>query len=63
MGTPVWDFNIFLKSVTYRPTLSKLRGRGAVKKKYHVQVGLVHQEEVDVVKDSARIVEIFHGLN
>ena len=28
-----------------------------------VQVGLVHREEVDVVKDGARIVEIFHGLN
>ena len=25
-GGPVWDFNIFLKSVTYWPTLSKFRG-------------------------------------
>ena len=30
-GGPVWDSNVFLKSVTYRPTLSKFR-RGAVKK-------------------------------
>ena len=31
-GGPVWDsYNVFLKSVTYRPTLSKFRG-GAVKK-------------------------------
>ena len=30
-GGPVWDSNIFLKSVTYRPTLSKFRG-GPVKK-------------------------------
>ena len=25
-GGPVWDSNVFLKSVTYRPTLSKFRG-------------------------------------
>ena len=30
-GGPVWDSNVFLKSVTYRPTLSKFRG-GPVKK-------------------------------
>ena len=30
-GGPVWDSNVFFKSVTYRPTLSKFRG-GAVKK-------------------------------
>ena len=30
-GGPVWDSNDFLKSVTYRPTLSKFRG-GPVKK-------------------------------
>ena len=30
-GGPVWDFNIFWKSVTYWPTLSKFRG-GPVKK-------------------------------
>ena len=28
---PVWDANVFLKSVTYRPTLSNFRG-GPVKK-------------------------------
>ena len=28
---PVWDSNVFLKSFTYRPTLSKFRG-GPVKK-------------------------------
>ena len=30
-GGPVWDSNVFLKSVTYWPTLSKFRG-GPVKK-------------------------------
>ena len=30
-GGPVWDFNIFLKSVTYWPTISKFKG-GPVKK-------------------------------
>ena len=30
-GGPVWVSNVFLKSVTYRPTLSKFRG-GPVKK-------------------------------
>ena len=30
-GGPVWDSNVFLKSVTYRPTLSKFRG-GQLKK-------------------------------
>ena len=30
-GGPVLDSNVFLKSVTYRPTLSKFRG-GPVKK-------------------------------
>ena len=30
-GGPVWDSDVFLKSVTYRPTLSKFR-RGPVKK-------------------------------
>ena len=30
-GGPVWDSDVFLKSVTYRPTLSKFRG-GPVKK-------------------------------
>ena len=30
-GGPVWDSNVFLKSVTYRPTLSKFRG-GPVKR-------------------------------
>ena len=25
-GGPVWDSDVFLKSVTYRPTLSKFRG-------------------------------------
>ena len=30
-GGPVWDSNAFLKSVTYRPTLSRFRG-GPVKK-------------------------------
>ena len=31
MGGPVWDSDVFLKSVTYRLTLSKFRG-GPVKK-------------------------------
>ena len=30
-GGPVWDSNVFLKSITYRPTLNKFRG-GPVKK-------------------------------
>ena len=30
-GGPVWDYNVFLKSVTYRPTLKKFRG-GQLKK-------------------------------
>ena len=30
-GGAVWDSNVFLKSVTYRPTLSKFRG-GQLKK-------------------------------
>ena len=30
-GGPVWDSNVFSKSVTYRPTLSKFKG-GPVKK-------------------------------
>ena len=30
-GGPVWDSDVFLKSVTYQPTLSKFRG-GPVKK-------------------------------
>ena len=31
MGGPVWDSNVFLKLVTYQPTLSKFKG-GPVKK-------------------------------
>ena len=34
-GGPVWDSNVFFKSVTYQPTLSKFRG-GPVKKKHPV---------------------------
>ena len=34
-GGPVWDSTVFLKSVTYWPTLSKFRG-GPVKKKHPV---------------------------
>ena len=38
-GGPVWDSNVFLKSVTYRPTLSKFRG-GPVKKTTLYDAGL-----------------------
>ena len=40
-GGPVWDSNVFLKSVTYRPTLGKFRGGGPVKKNtlYNVSTG------------------------
>ena len=35
-GGPVWDSNVFLKSVVYWPTISKFRG-GPVKKNHPVQ--------------------------
>ena len=37
MWGPVWDSDVFSKSVTYRPTLSKFRG-GLVKKKHPVDL-------------------------
>ena len=44
MGGPVWDSNVFSKSVTYRPTLSKFKG-GPVKKTTLYIIHLMHKLE------------------
>ena len=50
LGGPVWDSDDFLKSVTYRPTLSKFRG-GPVKKitLYDICFSLLVQYDIDTI--------------
>ena len=42
MAGPVWDSNVFSKSITYRPTLSKFRGGGFKKNTLYIYNLMYH---------------------